>query len=707
MMKQVVQGLGATDLEVVDVPKPSPGATEVLVAPAFTLLSKGTERAVRSLAAAGLAGKARARPELVRRVVDKARTEGIATTVRAVRDRLGDQMPLGYSGAGLVVEVGEAVSGLSPGQRVATGGAGHAELQVVAGHLAVPVPDRVADEEASFATVAAVALHGLRLADLGPGARVCVIGLGLLGQLTVRLGQAAGCDMAGIDLQPWTVHVAEAAGVYATIERGDDTTAAVLDWSKGLGVDAVIVTASTPSSDPVRRSPALVRDRGVLVVVGDVGVDLARPPFYEKELTVRFARSYGPGRYERSYEEWGVDYPVGYVRWTEGRNLQSFVQLVERGRITVRDLITHQFALEDAARAYEVIDRPNEQALGVQLTYKRSRSEERPRPLASKARRRDRTGVGLIGAGNFARSVLAPSLRQVGLDDIVAVASASGLAARRVADGFPSARAVEGWQQVIDDPAVDVVVIATPHDLHASLAVAALEAGKHVFCEKPLALTTDELAAVAGAWRASPGHLAVGFNRRHSPAVERVRRHFGKSRGPLVLTYRVNAGPLSTSHWYHDRRQGGRLLGEACHFVDTAAAIVDARVATVYATGSGREEKILDEDLVLTLRYGDGSVATISYASAGHPGTPKERVEVLGRGHSALIDDFRRVVLDDRQRWRGHQDKGHVAELRAFRAAVLRDRDTALTETALEASAATLAAAESLGRGTAVVPEDT
>ena len=336
-MKQVVQSVRSGELRVIEVPRPTPGATEVLVATSRSLLSPGTERAVRALASSSLVGKARARPDLVRQVARRARNDGVMATMKAVKSRLDEEMPLGYSAVGTVLEVGETVSGLRVGQRVATGGAGHAEFQTVAGHLAVAVPEVVSDEEAAFATVASIALHALRLAELGPGSRIAVIGLGLLGQLTARLAMASGYAVAGIDLREWTVECAQQAGAFGTVESGADTTAAILSWSRGRGVDAVLITAATSSSEPVRRAPAICRDRAAIVVVGAVGLDLERAPLYEKELYLRVARSYGPGRYDRAYEDWGVDLPPGHVRWTEGRNLEAVLDLLAAGRLTVAD----------------------------------------------------------------------------------------------------------------------------------------------------------------------------------------------------------------------------------------------------------------------------------------------------------------------------------------------------------------------------------
>lgn len=688
-MKQLVQSVKSGALRLVEVPAPAIGPTEVLVATGCSLVSSGTERAVRNLASAGLLAKARARPDLVRQVVRKARTEGLRQTATAVRTRLDDEMPLGYSAAGTVVEVGEAVAGVRPGDRVATGGAGHAELQVVAGLLAVPVPDEVTDADAAFATVGAIALHGLRLAEVGPGARVVVIGLGLVGQLAGRLARAAGCEVAGIDVDAWAVERAGGDSCdLALVEAGADTTAAIEAWTGGAGADAVLVTAATRSSDPLRRAPDLARDRATVVLVGDVGMELDRRPLYEKELTLRVARSYGPGRYERTYEEWAVDYPAGQVRWTEGRNLGAVVGLLARRRLEVADLVTHRFPFTRALDAYELLAAP-EHSLGIELDYQPARLD-RSAPVVVHPPRRGGTGVGLVGAGAFARAVLVPALAGAGFDRLVAVASASGLSAVRLAERAGFERALPTAEDVIDDPEVDVVVVATRHDTHAELATRALEAGKHVFCEKPLALTTEELDRVEAAWRSSGCHLAAGFNRRFSPAVHAVRSRLGPV--PLVVSYRVNAGPVPDAHWYADRRQGGRLLGEVCHFVDTCAALAGEPPAEVSAFVAPATEATVAADVVVAVRFAGGSLATIAYASAASPATPKERIEILGGGHTAVIDDFRSATLDGAVVWSGAQDKGHGAQLAAFAAAVAAGGDPAAAASALATTRAVLAA---------------
>lgn len=669
-MKQVVQPIGGGPVTVLDIPRPTIGATEVLVRTLASVISPGTERAITGLAQSSLLNKAKARPDLVRQVIKKARAEGVASTLQTVRARLASDLPLGYSAAGIAMEVGAAVAEIRPGQLIATGGAGaanHAEWQAVPGLLCAPVPEGVSPQDAAFTTIASIALHGLRLAEVGPGSKVVVIGLGLIGQLAARLAQASGCDVAGIDVSAEPLRVARESGVYALEEQGEATTDAVLAWSRGRGADAVLLCAAGSSSDVALRTPALCRDRARVVVVGDVGLQIERTPYYEKELSLHFARSYGPGRYEREYEQYGVDYPAGQVRWTEGRNFEAVLDLVAAGRLRVDDLVTHTFPIATAHEAYQLIDLRREPYLAVALTYPETQPDREP-PLQLAPRRSSASpGVGWIGAGAYSTGVLLPAFAGAGFDRLVAVASASGLSARRTAERSGFEKAVSSADEVIADPDVEVVVIATPHNTHADYAVRALEAGKHVWCEKPLALTLDELDRVEAAWRRSGRVLMVGHNRRWAPHVVTVAAAL---RGPAVVTYRVSAGRLPSKHWYADRRQGGRLLGEVCHFVDTCAALVGADVVDARALAGSAGEQMLAEDLVLALRHADGSLSTVSYASAGSPASRKERVEVLGDGHTWVLNDFRSLERDGKEFSAVRQDKGQAAAVQAFRATI-------------------------------------
>jgi predicted dehydrogenase/threonine dehydrogenase-like Zn-dependent dehydrogenase len=716
-VKQIVQPVSGGPVTLLDVPCPVPEPTEVLVRTVASVISPGTERAVTALAQSSLLAKARARPDLVRQLVRKARTEGIAVTRQVVAGRLAGDVPLGYSAAGLVVAAGCAVTGIRPGQLVATGGAGkanHAEFQAVPGLLCAPVPGGVSAQAAAFTTIASIALHGLRLAEAGPGSKIVVVGLGLIGQLAARLAMAAGCDVAGIDPAAYPREVARRTGLLALDERGEETTERVLGWSRGRGADAVLVCAAGQSPGAVMRVPELCRDRAAVVIVGDVGLQLSRTPFYQRELSVRFARSYGPGRYDPSYEAWGVDYPAGQVRWSEGRNFEAVLDLLAAGRLDVGDLVTHAFAIADATAAYRLIEDRAEPYLAIRLDYPDTADPGRQvlarppaaaQPGAGTRSARDAgadgigpgTGIGLIGAGAFATGTLLPALRTAGFSRLTAVASASGLTATRAAQRHGFEKAVAGAEQVLAEPGVSALVIATPHDSHASLTVRALAAGRHVWCEKPVALTEDELDAVRAAWLESGRVLAVGFNRRWSPAVLAGQRALARTAGPRLLVYRVAAGPVAANHWYHDPRQGGRLLGEACHFVDTAQALIGAPVEDVTALSGGGAGGPAD-DAAIALRFADGSLASIGYGSAV-PSAGKERIEIHAGTHRLVIDDFRSAELDGRRLWKGRRDKGHRALAAAFRLAVAGGAELP-TEDMLATMRATIrAAARATARG--------
>jgi predicted dehydrogenase/threonine dehydrogenase-like Zn-dependent dehydrogenase len=694
-VKQIVQPARGGPATLLDVPRPVPAPTEVLVRTISSVISPGTERAVTALARSSLLAKARARPDLVRQVVQKARTEGLAATRQAVQGRLAQDVPLGYSAAGLVIEAGSAVSGIRPGQLVATGGAGkanHAEFQAVPGLLCAAVPAGVSAQDAAFTTIAAIALHGLRMAEAGPGAKIVVVGLGLIGQLAARLAMAAGCDVAGIDPAGHPRAVAARSGALALDEAGARTTDQVLAWSRGRGADAVLVCAAGPSPDIVMRVPALCRDRAPVVIVGDVGLRLNRAPFYERELSVRFARSYGPGRYDPSYEAWGVDYPPGQVRWTEGRNFEAVLDLQAAGRLAVADLVTHAFDISQAPDAYRLIEERPEPYLAIRLDYPSAASTAETAGPVRVRRARDAAGpgVGWLGAGAYSTGTLLPALRAAGFSRLVTIGSAGGVSATRAAQRHGFEKAVAGADAVLADPDASVLVIATPHATHATLVIRGLGAGRHVWCEKPVALTEDELDAVRAAWRESGRVLAIGFNRRWSPAVLAARQALAGITAPRLVVYRVAAGPVPRDHWYHDRRQGGRLLGEVCHFVDTAQALVGAPAE--YVTGlAGGGPGGPGDDAVVALRFADGSLASIGYGSAT-PSAGKEWIEVHAGAHRIVIDDFRAAAMDGKRLWKGRQDKGHQALAMAFRQAVAGEAGLP-TEDMLATTRATIRAA--------------
>jgi predicted dehydrogenase/threonine dehydrogenase-like Zn-dependent dehydrogenase len=695
-MKQVVQPVsGGGPVEVLDVPRPVIGPTEVLVRTVTSVISPGTERAITALARSNLLAKARARPDLVRQVVRKAQAEGISATTRAVRSRLATDLPLGYSAVGVATEVGAAVDGIAVGQLVATGGAGkanHAEFQAVPGLLCAVVPDSVPPGDAAFATLASIPLHGLRLSKVGPGSKVVVLGLGLIGQLAARVAMASGCDVAGIDPNGFARKAAAGSGVFALDESGDATTDQILSWSRGRGADAVLVCAADKSPRAMSRAPALCRDRAAVVMVGDVGMPTHRTPFYEREISLLFARSYGPGRYEPSYEAWGVDYPAGQVRWTEGRNQEAVLDLLAAGRLQVSDLITQSFGIGNADEAFRLLEERSEPCLAISLTYPAAASPDEPIRVKPGLADHSLPGVGWIGAGGFSTGTLLPAFQEAGFERLVAVATASGVSARRAAERHGFEKAVSGADAVIYDPDVSLVVIATPHDVHEELAIRALAAGRDVWCEKPLALTCVGVDEVETAWRESGRRLTLGFNRRWAPAALAAQRVLAEVKVPKLLVYRIAAGPVPDGHWYLDRRQGGRLLGEVCHFVDLAQALIDADIEDAVGVLGGDVSQG-NEGVVVAIRFADGSVASIAYGSAP-PKTGKERIEVLAGSHQVIIDDFRSVQIDGRTVWKGRQDKGHGAHAVAFRKAVQSGGPELPTEAMLGSMRATIQAGD-------------
>jgi predicted dehydrogenase/threonine dehydrogenase-like Zn-dependent dehydrogenase len=687
---------------VVDVPPPTPRPGWLLLANRYSLISAGTERTKVVTGEKNLLHKARARPDLVKKVVDRARVEGVRSAVGVARDRLNALAPIGYSAAGVVLEVGNEVEGFAPGDRVACGGEGanHAEVLSVPKNLVARIPEGVAFDDAAYATVGSVALHGVRQAETGIGESVGVIGLGLVGQLAARILLASGCKVLGVDLDAAAVELARSAGATALSRDDSGLEERVRASSGGLGLDAVLLCASSSSPDPLELAVRLARDRGRIVVVGDTTISVERAQMYEKELELRMSRSYGPGRYDRDYEEHGRDLAPGYVRWTEQRNMQAFLDLVATGSVRTNELTTHRFPIDEAPRAYELLTGGDEGArpFGVLIEY----AERASGPPPARARRAPSvaSGIGLIGAGAFARATLIPGLKEAGAT-LVAVASERGLTAADVASRFEFERAAESAHDVLDDSSVGAVVIATRHGSHASLAASALRAGKAVFVEKPLALTSEELVEIEDAL-APDSLLMVGFNRRFAALVDRLQSEL-EGCDDLVLAMRVNAGPLPADHWLHDPEDGGgRLLGEGCHFVDLLATLVQSRAISAHAIAVPQPGRPIacSDSFSAQIRF-DGAVASLVYSGSGDSQMPKERLEVFGSGVAATLDDFRRLDVyrgGKRRTWKSAQDKGHRAEIAEFLAAV-RGEVAVSHATYVESTRLTLALAESLRTG--------
>ncbi|HEX8161962.1 MAG TPA: bi-domain-containing oxidoreductase [Pyrinomonadaceae bacterium] len=687
-MKQLLQNLKNGEGRVADVPAPVALEGRVVVRTAASLVSAGTERAVVELGRKSLVGKARERPDLVRKVVDKVKAEGLVNTLGAVREKLDESHALGYSAAGVVAEVGAGVTEFRAGDRVACAGAGyatHAEVLSVPKNLCVRLPDGVDFEAGAFGTVGAIALQGVRLAEPTLGESVVVVGLGLIGQLTCQLLAANGCRVFGIDVDPARVDLARALGADDGATSSGDAPRAVEAWTRGRGADAVLVTAATQSSEPVALAGEISRLKGRVVAVGAVGMDVPRNLYFARELTLRVSMSYGPGRYDPEYEERGHDYPLPYVRWTEGRNIEAFLDAVAAGRVRTAPLVTHRFAIEEGERAYRLIaGDTREPHLAVLLTYDAAREpatviERRPRGVAGEegragdaaARRASEVRVGMIGAGAYARAMLLPHFKAAGAR-FQSIATASGVTARDVGEKYDFAALASGADAVVEDPDVNLVVVATRHDSHAALARRALEAGKHVFVEKPLALTDEELDALLEAASRSSAKLMVGFNRRFSPAARAAKDFFADRRGPLSILYRVNAGRVPAAHWTQSPAEGGgRVRGEVCHFVDLCQFFAGAPPVGVFAESvrSDNAETVDDDSVFVTLRFGDGSNACVAYLAEGDRALAKERVEIFGAGRSFVVEDFRASLAyrggrEERTKLRA-ADKGQAEEVRA------------------------------------------
>jgi predicted dehydrogenase/threonine dehydrogenase-like Zn-dependent dehydrogenase len=712
-MKQLLQDARTGELKVAEVPAPQllPGC--VLVRVVASLVSAGTERASSEFASKSLLAKAKARPDLVRDVIAKMKRDGFASTLQTVRSRLGQPQSVGYSSAGVVVAVGDGIADINVGDRVACAGAGyavHAEFACVPRMLVAKVPEgrdassRVSCEEAAFGTVSAICLHGIRTSEVGLGDTVAVIGLGLLGQITVQLLKSAGCRVFGMDPLRQRADLAIGSGAEAACTSAREFRDLCFQKTGGVGADSVLITAETPSSEPVNLAAELARDRAIVVAVGTVGMELQRKLYYEKELDFRISRSYGPGRYDAAYEQKGRDYPIGHVRWTETRNLEAFLQFIAAGKLNLSSLITHRFPMEQATRAYDLITRgTGEPFLGALITYAGAESGTTPNvlekiPVAAVSSSSGSIGLGVLGAGCFAQNTLLPALKAIPGVSFIGVCNATGPRSRNAAEKFGFSYCSNSETELLQDPKIKAVLIATRHNLHASQALAALRAGKAVFCEKPLCLNESELAALvrassirvpdeetapAGGEPGAPARLdgrdcrskpllMVGFNRRFAPMAVQMKQFLAEIHEPLAIHYRVNAGYIPADHWVNDPEQGGgRILGEVCHFVDFLCFLAGACPIEVQAQTVGNPGQYSMDNVVASLKFANGTLGTISYLANGDKSASKERVEVFGGGSVAILEDFRRLELVRngrkqvvRARW--EQDKGHKAEMRLF-----------------------------------------
>jgi predicted dehydrogenase/threonine dehydrogenase-like Zn-dependent dehydrogenase len=686
-MKQIAQNYRSGELTLVDVPVPACKPGGVLVRTHFSLISTGTEMMKIDESKLSLVGKARARPDQVRKVLQSVSQQGLAATYRKVSDRLDSYTPLGYSLSGEVIEVGVGVTEFSVGQRVACAGnshALHAEYNWVPRNLCVEVPDGVSGEHAAFTTVGAIAMQGYRQSEARLGETACVIGLGLVGQLLVQVLRAAGVNVVGLDPSDERCRLAERTGAQAcgAPDGGSlHTVAATLaELTDGAGADHVFITAGGGTNQPVELAAELARDRARVIDIGKCRLDLPWNAYYAKELDVRFSRSYGPGRYDPSYEERGVDYPIGHVRWTERRNLQCFLDLVKEGRIDLTPVTSAVLPFDDAVSAYERIRGGEQPGVGILFRYRPD--APRDNRLGSgtfTGPRRGRPGatgpvvrLGVIGAGNYATSMLLPHLRGRTDVELVEVATATALSAANAQRKFDFQRYSTDYQGLLADSTIAAVLVATRHDSHARIACEALRAGKAVFVEKPLAVDPQQLQTIrATVEETGNDRLVVGFNRRFAPLLGELRAMWGPLAGPLQLRYDVNAGQLEADSWYRSEEQGSRIVGEGCHFIDTASWWLGSDPVEVFATSTPGDA----DDSVLTLAYPDGSIVTISYLTRGDARYPKEVLQVFGQRQVGRLHNFQAWELwhggkRRTKRSRSGIDKGQRREVDAFVRAV-------------------------------------
>ncbi|NTW43774.1 MAG: Gfo/Idh/MocA family oxidoreductase [Anaerolineaceae bacterium] len=710
-MKQLLQNIREGKAEIAEIPVPVIKPGFVLVKNVSSVVSVGTERMIVSFAEKSLLGKAKSRPDLVKQVLDKAKREGILPTIEAAFNKLDQPMALGYSSAGIVEQVGEGVQNISPGMRVACAGGGfatHSEYVLVPKNLIAPFSEQITFEEAAFTTLGAISLQGFRLANPQVGEKIAIIGLGILGCLLADIAKAAGCKVLGIDLDPDRVEFAKINGLTAVTRENAISQASTFTSNKGF--DSVFICADTKSNDPVDLAGVISRDRGVIVAVGAVGLNIPRKNYYEKELTFLISRSYGPGRYDNDYEENGVDYPYGYVRWTEGRNLETIISLMEDGKLIVKSLISHRFPIEDGTKAYDVITgKTKEPFMGVVLNYNptieltKDESSTRINLRKEPGQSLSNVNVGILGAGLYAGAVFLPVIEKVGGLNKVGICSAKGLNANHLAKKYSYSYACTDENQILDDPNINSVVILTRHNDHARQIIHALEIGKHVYCEKPLTINEESLVDIQKSIEKSKSILMVGFNRRFSSMAIKMKEFLNGNSEPLNLHYRINAGLLPLNHWLHDPEVGGgRIIGEGCHFVDFLLFLTGKKPVSVNTFGLPDLGKYKEDNVTMIINFEDGSLGTIEYLANGDKSYPKEYLEIFAGGKIVQLNDFRRLLLIENNKKSEYksslsQDKGHAGAWKAFLKSIKTGQDSPISFSELYSVAqATFAAVQSL-----------
>jgi polar amino acid transport system substrate-binding protein len=678
-MRQVIQNQRTGKISIENLPDVEVKKGFVLIQNNWSLISAGTERSSVETAQASMIGKAKSRPDLVKQVLDNARKEGVLATYKKVLNRLNNLKDLGYCSAGLVLQSG--VQGFLPGDRVACGGVGyasHAEIVLVPVNLVAKVPDGVTLDEAAFSTIGAIALQGVRQADVRIGEKVAVIGLGLLGLITVQILKAAGCKVIGLDVSTINFEKAVKLGCDECITATDDSISAVESFTQGMGTDAVIITAATKSNEPIRLAMNFARKRSTIIFVGFVGMNLPRSPFYEKELTIRIACSYGPGRYDQEYEERGLDYPIGYVRWTENRNMQAILELLQQKKIDMLSLVTHRIPLASALEAYKIITgKIKERYLGILIEYPSTQAHLDQRTIIiHDEKRKVEIGspvIGFLGAGNFAQSYLLPPLKKMKII-LRGIVTSKPFNAKNVAEKYGFEYCASNVDEILHDSVINTVFIASRHDSHAGYVINALNHQKHVFVEKPLAVTPAELENIRKAFEQRDRKnliLMVGFNRRFSPTFTDIKEFFQDRKEPLFIAYRVNAGFIPKTHWMQSPDQGGRIIGEGCHFIDCMQFLTGAVPTRVFARSieSSNAAQTNEDSMNATIQFSDGSIGNLIYLANGNSSLGKEYCEVTSEGRTAVMHNFKKTdfYFSRTEKSKGYNGKkGHNEEIESF-----------------------------------------
>lgn len=670
-MKQLFLNVKDGGVKLIDQPMPTVKDNMALVESLYTIVSAGTERGLASFGGKNLVQKALERPDQVKKVMEKLSTDGIVTTMESAFNKLAEPMPMGYSGVGRVIFCGRGVTEVKAGDLVAmVGTAYHCEINRVSRTMITKVPKELEDyRQAAFCALGGIALEGIHQAEVIPGETVAVIGMGLVGHIVSRILDAYGCDVIGYDVADKSM---PGTRLLAFINSNDDHA---VDMSKALtrdrGVDKVIITAATDSNAPMDLAAAITRDRGTICMIGVTRMNIDRRPYYERELSFKIARSYGPGRYDATYEEMGIDYPIGYVRFTEGRNIEEFVRLLAQKRISMADLITHEIPFEQAAEAYEMITKnpKHERYIGVLLKYSENK-EKWKNTVRSQNKKKlisgSRIRLGLIGAGNFVRSTMLPMMKDTGKYEFRGLATTGGVGSAQVNDIIRFAYTTNNYKNLLADPQIDLIAVSTQHNSHAKFVIEALNAGKNVYCEKPLCLTLEELEQIREAYEHSEGELFCGLNRRHAPLIRQIKEEMKTDQIPAVYDFIANAGYIPKNHWVHDEKAGGgRILGEACHFVDLIQYLDGSELEDLKVTAAANDAYPMNDNVLITLKFASGAVGNIVYSSMGSKKYPKEQLRVLGNGSVYEMDNFIRLKKygsSKSVKEKLEQDKGIKAE---------------------------------------------